>query len=711
MTSLNLPERISRLDELAYNLWWSWHEEARSLFRSLDYPLWRKSGHNPVKQLREVHPDTLQAAAADPSFLALYDVAMSAFDREMTATETWFTLHCPDVAPDCRVGYFSMEYAIHNSLPIYAGGLGVLAGDLCKGASDLGIPLVAVGFLYPQGYFHQHIAPDGRQQETYQQLDFNEGPITQVFSPTGEASIAKVQLGDVVLDIGAWLVKVGRTNVYLLDTNLRQNPGPYRQLAARLYISDHEVRLQQEIILGIGGVRVLRALGINPTIWHGNEGHTAFLMLERVREAMAEGKSMAEAVSQVQASSVFTTHTPVLAGHDVFSPQLMDKYFDGFWKSLGLDREAFFHLGQQDETGSHDFNMTTLGLRMANHRCGVSQLHGKVTRRMWHNLWPDIPEEQVPISYITNGVHVPSWIAQEMGTILQKYIGANWIGEHDNKALWEPALKIPDDELWAVHQQLKHKLVGAVRERMRSRWVEDDVPWNQVMAMGAFFNPDVLTIAFVRRFTEYKRPALLFRDIERLKRILNNESCPVQLLFAGKSHPADIPSKGLLQQVYTLATDSEFQGRIVFIEDYDIHIAHYLAHGVDVWLNTPRRLQEACGTSGMKAALNGVLHLSVRDGWWDEAFNGNNGWAIGDGPQAMAPDKEDEADAEALYRLLEEKVVPLYYNRDRKGIPHGWIQMVKESIRSITPVFNTRRMLSEYTERMYRPALDSLKRD
>ncbi len=711
MTSLNLPERISRLDELAYNLWWSWHEEARSLFRSLDYPLWRKSGHNPVKQLREVRPDTLQAAAADPSFLALYDVAMSAFDSEMTAPETWFTRHCPDVAPDCRVAYFSMEYAIHNSLPIYAGGLGVLAGDHCKGASDLGIPLVAVGFLYPQGYFHQHIAPDGRQQETYQQLDFDEGPIKQVFSPTGESSIAKVQLGDVVLDIGAWLVKVGRTDVYLLDTNLRQNPGPYRQLAARLYISDREVRLQQEIILGIGGVRVLRALGINPTIWHGNEGHTAFLMLERVREAIAEGKSLAEAVSQVQASSVFTTHTPVLAGHDVFSPQLMDKYFDGFWKSLGLDREAFFHLGQQDETGSHAFNMTTLGLRMANHRCGVSQLHGEVTRRMWHNLWPDIPEEQVPISYITNGVHVPSWIAPEMEAILNKYLGANWIGEHDNKALWEPALKIPDDELWAVHQQLKHKLVGAVRERMRSRWVEDDVPWNQVMAMGAFFNPDVLTIAFVRRFTEYKRPALLFRDIERLKRILNNESHPVQILFAGKSHPADIASKGLLQQVYTLAADSEFQGRIVFIEDYDMHIAHYLVHGVDAWLNTPRRLQEACGTSGMKAALNGVLHLSVRDGWWDEAFNGNNGWAIGEGPQAIAPDREDEADAEALYRLLEEKVVPLYYNRDRNGIPHGWIQMVKESIRSITPAFSTRRMLSEYAEQMYRPALNSLKQD
>jgi starch phosphorylase len=559
--------------------------------------------------------------------------------------------------------------------------------------------------MYPQGYFHQHVSLDGWQQELYQELNFGEAPINRVLSPEGKNTIAEVQLGDVNLAIGVWQVRVGRTNIYLLDTNLEENPTQYRQLSARLYIADRELRLQQEIVLGIGGVRVLRALGINPLVWHANEGHTAFMILERVREEVAKGTSFAEAASRVRATTVFTTHTPILAGHDVFPAELMDKYFRDYWESLGINRETFFQLGQQDGCGDQAFGMTPLALRMANQRCAVSQLHKEVSQRMWHGLWPEVPENQVPISHVTNGIHVPTWIAPELYSLFEKYLGKDWVKEHDDPGLWARLLEIPDDELGAVRLRLKRKLVGAIRERLRSRWVEDDVPWKQIMAMGAVLDPEALTIAFVRRFTDYKRPTLIFRDVNRLKRIVTDQRRPVQIIFAGKSHPADLPSKHLLQQVYALATDREFQGRIVFIEDYDMHMARYLVQGVDLWLNTPRRLREACGSSGMKAALNGVLHLSVRDGWWHEGYNGSNGWALGSDLHTVEPEEEDEADAEALYRLLEEEVVPLYYARDRTGVPRGWIRLVKEAIRSIVPVFCTRRMLKEYTERMYQAAV------
>jgi starch phosphorylase len=710
MPSPDLPQRLGRLDELADNLWWSWHEPARKVFRALDYPLWRMSGHNPVKELRETGADVLQTVAKTDSFLALYDSVVSAFDADMKASDTWFAANHPNLL-DGPIAYFSMEYAIHNSLPIYAGGLGILAGDICKEASDLGIPLVAVGFMYPQGYFHQQLrlGSDSAQQELYRELNFEEAPISRVLSPEGKVTIASLDLNNVTVAIGAWQVRVGRTNIYLLDTNLEGNPEPYRALASRLYIADREQRIQQEVVLGIGGVRVLRALGINPAIWHANEGHTAFMMLERVREKVAAGMSFAEARSRVQATTVFTTHTPVMAGHDVFLAPLVDKYLGSYWGSLGIDRETFFQFGQQDSLEPKSFNMTALALKMANQRCAVSQLHGKVTRRMWHGLWPQASEDEVPIGHVTNGIHVPTWIAAELNNLLKKHLGEDWLGKQDESISWERLRGIPDEEIWAVRQQLKRKLVGAIRERMRSRWIDDCVPWRQMMAMGALLDPETLTIAFARRFTEYKRPALLFTDTERLKRIITNEFYPVQIIFAGKSHPADLPSKQLLHQVYNIATENEFQGRIVFVEDYDIHIAHYLVHGVDVWLNTPRRLQEACGTSGMKASLNGALHLSVPDGWWHEGYNGKNGWVIGNRADASGAGKEDETDAESLYRLLEEKIVPLYYNRDVNGVPHDWINMVKESIVSIVPVFCARRMLKEYTERMYVPAAKPLK--
>ena len=707
LSELRLPERIGRLEELANNLWWSWHPQARDLFRALDYPLWHLGGHNPVKQLREVSADKLEAAATDPTFLNLYDSVMSAFDAEMSAKDSWFSTKYPNVL-DGPVAYFSMEFAIHSSLPIYAGGLGVLAGDICKEACDLGLPLVGVGFMYPQGYFHQHISADGWQEEVYSQLDFDDAPINPI-NPVHRSKwcgpLIQLKLGDRPFYIGVWQVRLGRGNLYLLCCDVEGNMPQDKQLCARLYTADQEQRIQQEIVLGIGGVRVLRALGIKSSVWHANEGHCAFMMLERVREEVEKGATFTEALRRVRATTVFTTHTPVPAGTDIFPIPLVERYLHSYWESLGINRETFLELGRQDGTSAQTFNMTALALKMADHRNAVSQIHGKITRRMWHGLWPEVKEDDVPVSHITNGIHVPTWVAREMGRLYEKHLGQDVSKRYDDTNLRELVLNIPDEELWAVHQILKRKLLGAMVERARQCSTERECPARQVLAMGSLLDQDTLTIGFVRRFTEYKRPALIFQDIERLKRIVTDRWHPVQIIFAGKSHPADIPSKQLLHYVYSLATDREFQGRIAFVEDYDIHMAHYLVQGVDVWLNTPRRLYEASGTSGMKAAVNGVLHLSVRDGWWYEGYNGTNGWAIGDDVEAYYdPKEEDKSDAAALYRLLEEEIVPLYYQRDRNGVPRGWVHMVKEAISSIVPVFCTRRMLKEYTERMYIPA-------
>jgi starch phosphorylase len=704
-----LPKRIGRLDELAHNLWWSWHPQARDLFRILDYPLWRTSGHNPVKLLRDISPAKLKAAACDSAFLTLYDFVTSAFDADISAHDTWFARNHPDALTG-PIAYFSMEFAIHNSLPIYAGGLGILSGDICKEASDLGIPLVGVGFMYPQGYFQQRISANGWQEEIYRQIDFNEAPINPVLSPQGNKTIAKIELDNKSLSIAVWLVQVGRTSIYLLDTNVEENDPRNRQLTSRLYTADHESRIQQEIVLGVGGVRVLRALDIRPAVWHANEGHTAFMMLERIREEMKQGATFDEAIQKVRATTVFTTHTPVPAGHDVFPVQLIEKYFHSYWDLLGIDKERFIRLGQQNGLCRQSFNMSALALAMSERCNGVSLLHAAVSRKIWHVLWPEVDEDDVPISHITNGIHVPSWVAPEMAHLYEKYLGKDWVQKHDDPEIWQHVLDIPDEELWAVRQSLKRNLMTTIRERARKLWSEIELAPQQALAMGALLDPWVLTIGFVRRFAEYKRPALIFQDIERLKKIVNDPQRPVQIVFSGKSHPADFPSKYLLQQVYMLATNREFQGRIAFVEDYDMHIARYLVHGVDVWLNTPRPLNEACGTSGMKASLNGIPNLSVPDGWWYEGYNGSNGWAIGDSREALGQGGTDKADAESLYRLLEERIVPLYYDRDRDGIPHGWIRVVKEAIRSIAPHFSARRMLKEYTHRVYLPATMSLKR-
>ena len=693
-----LPPRIGRLYELASNLWWSWHENGRQVFRSLDYALWRTSGHNPVKELRQMTPDQFQTAARDPAFLELYDSVMREFDTDLRGDRTWFpTAGLRELTGP--VAYFSAEFAIHSSLPMYAGGLGVLAGDICKEASDLGLPMVGVGFMYPQGYFHQRISAEGWQEEVYSQLNFAEAPITPYAWPKNQPLI-KVRLAEREVRVSVWQVKVGRVNLFLLDTNVEPNTPQDRMLSARLYTAEPEQRMQQVIVLGTGGVRALRALGINPAVWHANEDHTAFMMLERIREEIDMGMTLEQAAATVRANTIFTTHTPVPAGHNTFSTQLMDRYFHSYWESLELNREEFLRLGQHDGLGADRFSLSALALRLSSQCNAVSRLHGQVARRMWHVLWPKLKENDVPISHITNGVHLPTWQAPELTELCTRHLGNDLAERHGEEEFWKCIPDVPDEEFWDVRQVLKSRLIRSIQERAQQRWVGEGASTQQVLAMGTLLDPYALTIAFSRRFAEYKRPALILSDIERLKKLVNNPTRPVQIIFAGKSHPADFPGKHLLRQVFLQATDRSFQGRLCFVEDYDMHLARDLVRGADVWLNNPRRMQEASGTSGMKAAMNGVLHLSVRDGWWEEAYDGSNGWSIDGAPGGDG----DGADAEALYRLLEDVIVPMYYDRDRRGVPHRWVEISKKSIKSIAPRSSAQRMVKEYTLKMYAPS-------
>jgi starch phosphorylase len=699
-----IPQRIGRILELANNLWWSWNEEGRQLFRSLDYALWRNSGHNPVKQLRSISAEKIEAAARDPVFLELYDMVMAKFDNEMSREPNWCGQ--PSTSKSRRqIAYFSAEYAIHNSLPIYAGGLGVLAGDICKESSDRGLPLVAVGFMYPQGYFRQRMSSEGDQQEDYEQLNFDDAPISPCAWPLGCGPFIPIQLADHEIYVRVWEVHVGRIHLYLMDTNVVDNNPQDRTLSARLYTADQEERLRQLIVLGVGGVRALRELHIEPVVWHANEDHTAFMMLERLRIEKANGLSLDSAIEKVRKCTVFTTHTPVAAGHHVFSSKLMDHYARSLWEPLGVDKETFLKLGQYQGSDTEKFNLTAFAFRLAGKSNAVSKLHGKVTRKMWHVLWPDKQEDEVPILSITNGVHLTSWQSPEISSLCEKYTGSDWLQKQDQSEYWKSFDLIPDEEIWQMRQTLKTRLVNTIQDRAQQRWTQEAVSTQQVIAMGSLLDPYALTVVFSRRFAEYKRPTLLLSDIERLKRLVTNTERPVQIIFTGKSHPADYQSKQLLKQVYKATLDRRFQGRIAFVEDYDLNIARELVRGADVWLNTPRRLQEACGTSGMKASMNGVINLSIRDGWWDEAYNGTNGWAINDFHGDIT-EEEDKADSESLYSILENEIVPLYYERDRKGVPHRWIKIVKDAIQTITPAFNACRMMKEYTQQMYLPAAE-----
>lgn len=701
-----LPERIQRLEELAYNLWWVWHPEAQALFAQVDPGLWTRCNHNPVKVLREVKQERLEAVANDPTFVASYDAVLAAFDAYMEAVDTWFAHAYPDHR-DHLVAYFSAEFGLHEALPIYSGGLGVLSGDHCKEVSDLGLPLVGVGFLYPQGYFTQRITAEGEQEALYEKIDFSEVPARPARNRDGEEIMVHVDLPGRRVYARVWHVQVGRVPLYLLDTDVPQNAPEDRVLAARLYGGDQEMRLAQEIILGIGGVRALRALGLRPSVYHLNEGHSAFLGLERARFLMAdEGLSFPEALEVVRATSLFTTHTPVPAGHDAFPFPMMEKYFGSYWQELRLSREEFLALGRYEYPWGAQFSMTVLALCQAAYVNAVSELHGAVSRRMWQNLWPGLPEEEVPIGHITNGVHLASWLAPDLVRLLERYLPADWQERLDDPAVWEAVAEIPDDALWEVHQRCKARLVDLVRERVRQQLQRHGASPSRIRRVETLFDPDALMVGFARRFATYKRATLMFRDLERMRRLLNAEGRPVQVIFAGKAHPADEPGKALIRQIHQLSQEPAFEGRVLFLENYDINIARHLVHGVDVWLNNPRRPMEASGTSGQKAGANGIPNCSVLDGWWPEGYNGRNGWAIGDEQEYPDEAAQDEADALSLYTLLEEEVVPLYYDRDeeRGRVPRRWLSYVRESIRTIAPRFSTRRMLKEYIERYYVPA-------
>jgi starch phosphorylase len=693
-----LPERISKLGSLAYNLEWSWNNRSRLLFKRLDPDLWRDTQHNPVKLLNDIRVERLKQAAEDPDFLRDYDATIKQITRNGQQSPRWFQKQFPELAGK-TIGYFSAEFGIHTSLPIYSGGLGILAGDHCKESADLGIPLVGVGFAYPQGYFHQRLRADGWQEDIYEKLKREDAPMQSAAASFGDRYVLEFKVGDLRVFVEVWRVNLGALPIYLMDTDVEENTPSDRELTARLYGGDKDHRIRQEMVLGIGGLRVLRSLGIEPAVFHANEGHTSFMILERVRELVQSGIKFSEAAEEVQASTVFTTHTPVAAGHDAFPFEMMDRHFRGYWDELGLTRDEFMNLGAYE--GS--FNMTVLALRMARWKNAVSELHGRVTRRMWKNIFPD-HDDVVPITHVTNGVHAPTWIASDLAQLFDRHLGPEWVDRHDDVAFWNRVVDIPDEEFWNVHLALKRKMLAFVRERARDRWSIDGVDPRQVIAMGTLLDPDALTIGFARRFTGYKRASLIFHDLDRIRKILLDSWKPVQILFSGKAHPADDYGKHLIHEIYSIAADNGFAGHVAFVENYEIHTAHFLTQGVDAWLNNPRPPLEACGTSGQKAAMNGVLNVSILDGWWYEAHNGNNGWAIGEPPMDLDVRNDDVADAESLYRLLEEQIVPLYYDRDQNGIPHGWVRMAKESLRSIVPHFSASRMLKEYTTRMYVPA-------
>ena len=692
-----IPERLSGLRKLASNLWWSWHPEARMLFKMLDRQVWKESRHNPAKVLNELPKEAFDSAAADKDYLRHYDIVLSRFHKEIKGN-TCLLLEEIEEARIHSIVYFSAEYGLHHSLPFYAGGLGFLAGDFIKECSDLRVPLIAVGFMYPEGYLKQQIREDGWQENIEQILDRDSASIFRVLDENGNQLIVKIPLIEPPIHVAVWKIAVGRVALYLMDTDIEINDPWNRGISARLYTGDIEQRLRQEIVLGIGGAEVLEKLGIKHSILHLNEGHAAFALLERIRDNVLKGMNYSEASQYVKKTTVFTTHTPVAAGHDIFPFQLIEKYFHSYWPSLGLDRDSFLQLGIHPNDPNAGFNMTAFALRMSEFCNGVSKKHGEVTRKMWQSLWPDLPENEVPIDYITNGIHIPTWIEPKMKLLFNKYLGPDWVDDIDNPLIWELIDEIPDDELWKTHFWLKIKLIDAIRERARQRWVNNRISPSNILAGGTLLDPSVLTIGFARRFATYKRADLIFYDLERLKKLLNDRWRPIQIIFAGKAHPADDPGKRILQKIYNFARDPGLCGRIAFIEDYEEQFAQYMVHGVDVWLNNPLPPMEASGTSGMKAALNGVPHLSIMDGWWIEGYNKENGWAFN---HEESEGNKWQKDAEAIYRILEEEIIPCYYKSSDHGIPADWVRIMKNSIKSNAAKFSARRMVKEYIDKFY----------
>lgn len=698
-----LPKRVGELLDIANNLWWSWNSEFLRLFKEIDSDLWETVGKNPVKFLKLVSQDKLEDIAKDEEFLAKYDEVVNHFNSYMQTKETWFSKNYHNNANDL-IAYFSAEYGIDEIIPIYSGGLGILSGDHLKSASDLGLPFVAVGLLYKNGYFNQKIDGYGTQKTEYTNIDLDNLPILPVKDENGEDLIIDVDFPDRKLYLKIWKIVVGRISLYLMDSDIDKNIAEDRVVTLRLYGGDQEMRIRQEIVLGMAGIKLLKRLGLNPSVYHMNEGHSAFLTLEVIKDAMEEKQvSFEVAKSMCSAKTVFTTHTPVPAGNDIFPIELMDKYFSNFWPKLGISREDFLRLGMKNSQGlEQGFNMGMLALRIAGKKNGVSKLHGAVSRRLFSDVWPNIAPDESPIEYVTNGIHTCSWLAPSMKKLFNQYLKPYWQDNIQDDETWNDIKNIPNKELWDTHTDRKKKLCALVKSNITTRLKSSGYNYEEINEIVSKLNPNALTIGFARRFATYKRATLIFRDLERLTQLLNNPERPVQLIFAGKAHPADKEGQDLIKYIHEVSMKPQFKGKIFLLENYNIAMSRYLISGVDVWLNNPRRPMEASGTSGQKASVNGVINFSVLDGWWAEGYNQKNGWTIGDNTEYQSYEEQDIADSESLYNTLENKIIPLYYeNKKEDGVSDKWMEMFKNSIISTGGKYSTSRMVIDYTRDYY----------
>jgi starch phosphorylase len=705
-----LPERIAALQDMAQNVWYSWNWDLVKLFIRLDPEMWEACYQNPVEMLSRLPQETLERAAKDDGFVAALNRVEEKF-RDYSDRKKWFDYEHPN-ASDSTIAYFSLEYGLDTGLPVYSGGLGVLSGDTLKSASDLGLPLVAVGLLYRYGYFRQFLSADGWQQERYEENDWYHMPIQLVKDENDRPLRVSVDLDGSPVQVQIWKVSVGQIPLFLLDTNIPDNSTKCREITSVLYGGDKDMRIRQEIVLGIGGVRALRAMDIDPDVYHLNEGHSWFLTLERIRSLMSEDDlSYREAAQYVWSSTVFTTHTPVPAGNEKFDPVLVHRYLSDFISNLGISWKEFLGLGRviaDDE--SEPFCMTVAALKLAAFANGVSKLHGQISRDMWHNIWPNLPKEEIPIRSITNGVHASSWISHDMSELFESYFGSVYVERSGAPDVWKQVYKIPDTELWRTHNKRRERLVFFARKRLRQQLRRRGASQLLVQQADQILDPTILTIGFARRFSTYKRGSLIFSDLDRLSKIINNETQPVQLVLSGKAHPLDAPGKEIIKEIIGRSSEERFRNRIIFLEDYDINVARYLVQGVDVWLNTPRRPQEASGTSGMKAAMNGVLNLSVLDGWWVEGYNDDTGFKIGNGEEYDNVETQDLLETEMLYDTLEREVIPLFYERNGRDLPDRWIAKMKASIHMAGQNFSAQRMLMDYTNQFYMKAIESVHR-
>ncbi|MCX7698652.1 MAG: alpha-glucan family phosphorylase [Candidatus Goldbacteria bacterium] len=701
----NLPDNLKPLLDISYNIWWAWDSETFALFRDIDPELWSETVHNPVKFLYRLPQEKLNALSKDESILYRIENIKQRLNNYLKKP-TYFDKIKSNLPENFLIAYFSLEYGIAECLPLYSGGLGVLAGDHLKSASDLGLPLVGIGLLYSSGYFHQYLTNDGWQQERYIINDYNLSPVT-IVKKDDKPLIFDIKYPHGTVKVMVWQLIVGRVKLYLLDTNIPENSNGDREITSKLYGGDLELRIKQEILLGIGGMMALELMGLTPTVTHMNEGHSAFLSLERIRLLMEKHKLTFNEAKEINiASSVFTTHTPVPAGNDRFPKELMEKYLKEYVEqNLKINFNEFLKLGKiYPDDPNEWFCMTVLALKLSAYNNGVSRLHGKISRKMWKDIWPGVPLHEIPITHITNGVHGASWISKEMADLFYRYLGSKWADNPEDAQIWKRVFEIPDTELWGTHERRRERLVEYVRRKLKKQLIARNAPSEEINRVNEIFSPEALTIGFARRFATYKRATLIFQDIERLKRILSNKDMPVQIIFAGKAHPKDDAGKDFIKQIYHIANKEEFKDKIVFIEDYDLNASHYLVQGVDLWLNNPRRPLEASGTSGMKVNFNGGLNFSVLDGWWDEKPNAECGWDIGRGEEYEDHEYQDKLEANSLYETLESEIIPLFYKRGKDGLPHEWIKKMKNAIYYLCPIFNTNRMVIEYTENFYKKA-------